>query len=69
MALPRVVSQDEWITARKELLAEEKAMTRARDALNIKRRELPMVKIDKPYELTGPRVWSDFPTCSPVVAS
>ena len=33
MALPHVVSQDEWLAARKELLAEEKAMTRARDAL------------------------------------
>jgi predicted dithiol-disulfide oxidoreductase (DUF899 family) len=54
MALPRVVSQDEWLAARKELLAEEKAMTRARDALNIKRRELPMVKVDEPYAFTGP---------------
>jgi predicted dithiol-disulfide oxidoreductase (DUF899 family) len=36
MALPRVVSQDEWIAARKDLLAEEKAMTRAQDALNTK---------------------------------
>src|SRR5262249_31865796 len=54
MALPRVVSQEEWLTARKELLAEEKAMTRARDALNIKRRELPMLKVDKTYTFTGP---------------
>jgi predicted dithiol-disulfide oxidoreductase (DUF899 family) len=54
MALPRVVSQDEWLTARKELLDEEKAMTRARDALNIKRRELPMVKVEKAYEFSGP---------------
>ena len=54
MALPQVVSQDEWLEARKALLAEEKGMTRARDALNVKRRELPMVKVDKPYEFTGP---------------
>ena len=54
MALPQVVSQDEWLEARKALLAEEKAMTRARDALNVKRRELPMVKVDKPYEFAGP---------------
>jgi predicted dithiol-disulfide oxidoreductase (DUF899 family) len=54
MALPRVVSQDEWLSARKELLAEEKALTRARDALNVKRRELPMVKIDKEYVFAGP---------------
>jgi predicted dithiol-disulfide oxidoreductase (DUF899 family) len=43
MALPEVVSHEEWLAARKELLAEEKAMTRARDALNVNRRELPMV--------------------------
>ena len=54
MALPQVVSQDEWLEARRTLLAEEKAMTRARDALNVKRRELPMVKVDKPYEFAGP---------------
>ena len=54
MALPQVVSQEEWLAARKELLAEEKAMTRARDALNVKRRELPMVKVDKAYQFTGP---------------
>ena len=54
MSLPRVVSRDEWLAARKELLAEEKAMTRARDALNTKRRELPMVRIEKDYVFEGP---------------
>ncbi|MGH3765335.1 MAG: DUF899 domain-containing protein [Pseudonocardiaceae bacterium] len=54
MALPQVVSRDEWLVARKELLAEEKAMTRARDALSTKRRELPMVRIDKDYVFDGP---------------
>jgi predicted dithiol-disulfide oxidoreductase (DUF899 family) len=54
MSLPKIVSHEEWRAARVELLAEEKAMTRARDALNIKRRELPMVKIDKPYQFDGP---------------
>ena len=34
MSLPRVVSREEWLAARTELLAEEKAMTRARDELN-----------------------------------
>ncbi|HEV3227190.1 MAG TPA: DUF899 domain-containing protein [Acidimicrobiales bacterium] len=53
MSLPRVASRQEWLAARKELLAEEKAMTRARDELNTKRRELPMVKVDKPYEFEG----------------
>jgi predicted dithiol-disulfide oxidoreductase (DUF899 family) len=54
MSYPKVVAQDEWLTARKNLLAEEKAMTKARDALSAKRRELPMVKIDKDYVFEGP---------------
>ncbi|MEY2589718.1 MAG: hypothetical protein QOJ67_1702 [Acidimicrobiaceae bacterium] len=54
MSLPKVTSRQEWLAARKELLREEKSMTRARDALNTKRRELPMVKIDKSYEFEGP---------------
>src|SRR6266542_1862940 len=54
MSLPQVVSRDEWLVARKKLLAEEKAMTRARDALSTKRCELPMVKIDKDYMFEGP---------------
>ena len=54
MALPDVASAEEWRKARIDLLAEEKAMTRARDALSTKRRELPMVRIDKDYRFEGP---------------
>jgi predicted dithiol-disulfide oxidoreductase (DUF899 family) len=54
VSLPDVVSRDEWIAARKRLLVEEKAMTRARDALNTKRRELPMVAVDKEYHFESP---------------
>jgi len=54
MSLPDVVSREEWLAARKKLLAEEKAMTRARDALNVKRRRMPMVRIEKDYVFTGP---------------
>jgi len=54
MSLPRVASRDEWLVARKELLEAEKAMTRARDKLNIRRRELPMVEIEKEYVFEGP---------------
>ncbi len=54
MSLPRVASRQEWLDARQELLADEKAMTRARDTLSTKRRELPMVKIDKEYVFEGP---------------
>jgi predicted dithiol-disulfide oxidoreductase (DUF899 family) len=53
-ALPAIVSRDEWLVARKQLLAEEKALTRARDALAAKRRRLPMVKIEKRYVFRGP---------------
>jgi predicted dithiol-disulfide oxidoreductase (DUF899 family) len=54
MSLPEIVSRDEWLVARKELLAKEKAFTRERDALNAERRRLPMVEIDKPYVFHGP---------------
>jgi len=54
MSLPKVVSPQEWRAARVALLADEKAMTRARDALSTKRRELPMVKVDKRYVFDGP---------------
>ena len=54
MTLPRIASRAEWLAARKELLAKEKAMTRARDALNAERRMLPMVRVDKPYVFQGP---------------
>ncbi len=54
MDLPKVVSRGEWLTARKELLAEEKELTRARDALHTRRRELPMVAVDKEYVFEGP---------------
>ena len=45
----KVVSHDAWIAARKAHLAEEKAFTRARDALARKRRDLPWEKVDKNY--------------------
>ena len=54
MSLPRVVSRDEWVIARKELLVKEKELTRRRDALNTERRMLPMVEIDKEYVFEGP---------------
>ncbi|WP_308259403.1 DUF899 family protein [Pseudonocardia sp. H11422] len=41
------MSRDEWLVARKELLAREKELTRQRDALNADRRRLPMVEVEK----------------------
>jgi predicted dithiol-disulfide oxidoreductase (DUF899 family) len=52
--LPDVVSPEQWLVARKELLEKEKELTRARDGLNAERRRLPMVRIDKPYTFEGP---------------
>ncbi|TDD96059.1 DUF899 domain-containing protein [Actinomadura rubrisoli] len=54
MALPEVVTREEWVAARKALLVKEKELTRARDALNAERRRLPMVRIDKDYVFEGP---------------
>jgi predicted dithiol-disulfide oxidoreductase (DUF899 family) len=53
-ALPQVVSRQEWLTQRKQLLASEKEITRARDALSAARRRLPMVAVDKDYSFEGP---------------
>lgn len=46
---PPIVSREEWLEARKALLAREKALTRQRDELNAARRELPWVRIDREY--------------------
>jgi predicted dithiol-disulfide oxidoreductase (DUF899 family) len=49
-----IVSRAEWLDARKALLARERAMTHELDALRAERRQLPWVRIDKPYVFTGP---------------
>jgi predicted dithiol-disulfide oxidoreductase (DUF899 family) len=54
MDTPRVVSPDEWLAARKELLAREKEASRAKDVLDAARRALPMVGVGKNYVFTGP---------------
>src|SRR4051794_31402442 len=50
----RVVSRQEWLKERIALLAEEKELTRQRDALAAKVRSLPWVKVDKPYTFDTP---------------
>lgn len=52
--LPDVVSREDWLVARRDLLEQEKELTRARDRLNADRRRLPMVRIDNPYSFEGP---------------
>ncbi len=54
MSLPDVVSREQWLEARRQLLAQEKDLTRRQDALNAERRRLPMVRIDKHYVFEGP---------------
>jgi uncharacterized protein DUF899 len=44
MNLPQVVSREEWLAARKELLVKEKDLTRYGDEVNADRRQLPMVR-------------------------
>ncbi len=50
----KVVSQKEWLVARKKLLVKEKQLSKLRDALNLQRRKLPWVKIEKEYVFDGP---------------
>ncbi len=50
-----IVSREEWLEARRAHLADEKAFTRARDALTARRRALPSVKVDKTYLFEGPQ--------------
>jgi predicted dithiol-disulfide oxidoreductase (DUF899 family) len=55
MNLPDVVAHDEWLAARRRLLAREKELTRERDKLNADRRRLPMARIEKEYKFEGAR--------------
>ena len=49
-----VVSHEEWLAARKELLAKEKEFTQLRDELSRQRRELPWEPVEKQYVFEGP---------------
>ena len=50
----KVVSEAEWLVARKDLLTREKELTRLRDEVSRHRRELPWVKVEKHYVFDGP---------------
>ena len=50
----KVVSREQWLAARRELLAKEKQLTRERDALAAERRKLPWVKVEKEYVFDTP---------------
>jgi len=53
-AYPRIASRTEWQHERDKLLKAEKELTRAHDALNARRRRLPMVRIETDYRFQGP---------------
>lgn len=47
--LPPIVSSEDWQSTIDDFIEQEKELTRARDALNAKRRRLPMRKVEKDY--------------------
>lgn len=54
MALPEIVSREDWLEARQRLLTLEKEQTARITALNAERRRMPMVRIEKKYVFEGP---------------
>ncbi|MCB8879945.1 DUF899 domain-containing protein [Acidisoma cellulosilytica] len=58
---PPVVSPQQWEEARQQLLVQEKAMTRARDALAAERRRMPWQAVEKPYVFDGPEGKASLP--------
>lgn len=60
---PTIATREEWLAARKALLAEEKKLTRAHDEVARQRRALPWVKVEKDYVFDssgGPRPLSSL---------
>jgi predicted dithiol-disulfide oxidoreductase (DUF899 family) len=59
----QVVSREDWLVARRRLLAREKEATHLRDAINTERLALPWVKIEKAYRFetpAGPKTLADM---------
>ena len=50
----QIVSHEDWLLARLELLATEKEFTRQRDALTRRRMAMPWERVEKPYRFEGP---------------
>lgn len=54
MSIPTIATREQWLQARLDLLEEEKALTRAREAVAEKRRALPWVRVADDYQFEGP---------------
>lgn len=54
-AVHPLVSKEEWLAARRLLLAREKELTAQRDLVNAERRRLPWLPVDKAYVFDGPK--------------
>ena len=66
MTPENIVSRDQWLDARRNLLAREKALTKERDAITASRQALPWVQLEKTYvfetdtgETTLPELFGD----------
>jgi predicted dithiol-disulfide oxidoreductase (DUF899 family) len=58
-----VVTKEEWLAARKKLLAREKELTNLRDELSAERRALPWERVDKRYVFqtdAGPKTLAEL---------
>ena len=69
MNTPAIVSPQEWEAAREKLLVNEKALTRARDALAAERRRMPWLAVEKTYTFETPDGKPACSTCSRAAAS
>jgi predicted dithiol-disulfide oxidoreductase (DUF899 family) len=54
MTMQPIVSEEQWRAAREELLAKEKELTRARDAMAADRRRMPRMAVEREYAFEGP---------------
>lgn len=61
MKNPPVVTPQEWHAAHQRLLAKEKELTRARDALAAERRRMPWLAVPKEYVFDGPEGTTNLP--------
>lgn len=54
VAVPNIATREEWLLARRALLAREKELTKQGDRVSAERRRLPMVKLEKDYLFDSP---------------